>query len=128
MTSLRSRVRSRALSNQVRGFTVVIVVHDAGRVVGYYVLASFGCPDSGCPGVRTAVVRTAQKMSPTPDQALAGREIATGLFKHALERSVAGAQLVGGRALVVSAVDDDAAKFWRRRGFLPSKDDPLVLF
>jgi hypothetical protein len=29
---------------------------------------------------------------------------------------------------MVSAVDDEAAEFWRRRGFLPSKDDPLVLF
>jgi len=25
-------------------------------------------------------------------------------------------------------VDGEAAAFWQRRGFLPSKDDPLVLF
>ena len=36
--------------------------------------------------------------------------------------------IVGGRALMVNAVDNDAADFWRRRGFLLSKDDPLVLF
>ena len=30
--------------------------------------------------------------------------------------------------MVVNAVDDAAAAFWRRRGFLPSKDDALVLF
>ena len=47
---------------------------------------------------------------------------------HALERCVAAAQLVRGRALVVNSVDDEAAAFWRRRGFLPSKDDPMVLF
>jgi hypothetical protein len=41
---------------------------------------------------------------------------------------VAGAQLIGGRALVVNAIDDEAALYWRRRGFLPSKDDPLTLF
>jgi hypothetical protein len=51
-----------------------------------------------------------------------------GLLKHALMRSVDGAQLVGGRALVVNALDDEAASFWRRRGFIPAKDDPLVLF
>lgn len=28
---------------------------------------------------------------------------------------------------MVNAVDAEAAQFWRRRGFLPSKDDPLVL-
>ena len=38
------------------------------------------------------------------------------------------AALIGGRALVVNAVDAEAAEFWRRRGFLPSRDDPLVLF
>jgi hypothetical protein len=36
--------------------------------------------------------------------------------------------LIGGRALVVNAIDDEAAQYWRRRGFLPSKDDPLILF
>ena len=35
---------------------------------------------------------------------------------------------IGGRALVVHGIDVAAAAFWRRRGFLPSKDDPLVLF
>lgn len=32
-----------------------------------------------------------------------------------------------GRALIVSAVDAEAAAFWLRRGFLTSKDDPMVL-
>jgi hypothetical protein len=41
---------------------------------------------------------------------------------------VNGAALIGGRALIVNAIDDEAAGFWRRRGFLPSKDDALVLF
>ncbi len=58
----------------------------------------------------------------------AGQGIATGLLKHAYTRSVAGAKLVGGRALVVSAVDAEAAAFWQRRGFVPSRDDPLVLY
>ena len=39
-----------------------------------------------------------------------------------------GIPLIGGRALIVNAIDDEAAGFWRRRGFLPSKDDALVLF
>jgi hypothetical protein len=29
---------------------------------------------------------------------------------------------------MVNAIDDDAAAFWRRRGFMPSRDDPLILF
>jgi GNAT superfamily N-acetyltransferase len=54
--------------------------------------------------------------------------IGTGLVKHALQRCIQAAALVGGRALIVNAVDGDAAAFWTRRGFMPSKDDPLVLF
>jgi hypothetical protein len=41
---------------------------------------------------------------------------------------VTAAELIGGRALVVNAVDEEAASFWVRRGFTPSVDDPLVLF
>nr|WP_235068177.1 GNAT family N-acetyltransferase [Asticcacaulis sp. YBE204] len=62
------------------------------------------------------------------DENWAGRGIGTGLLKHALERCVTAAGLIGGRALIVNAVDGEAAEFWVRRGFLPSHDDPLTLF
>ncbi len=126
-------LKSRALSNQERGFTAVLVVHEAGRVVGYYGLAPTAVVAVSMP----RSIRTGQPPSPVPcfllgqlatDLAWAGKGIASGLLKHALERCVAAAELVGGRALVVNAVDAEAAAFWRRRGFLPSKDDPLVLF
>jgi GNAT superfamily N-acetyltransferase len=61
------------------------------------------------------------------DSAWAGRGIGLGLFNHALARCVNGAALIGGRALIVNAIDDDVAAFWRRRGFLPSTDDALLL-
>ncbi|WP_421839952.1 hypothetical protein [Novosphingobium sp.] len=44
-----------------------------------------------------------------------------------MQHCAQGATLIGGRALIVNAVDDEAAEFWRRRGFLRSKDDPMVL-
>lgn len=126
-------LKTRALSNQEKGFTAVLVVHDASRVVGYYGLA----PTAVVPNVLPRSVRTGQPPDPVPclllgqlatDTAWAGRGVGTGLVKHALERCVSAAKLVGGRALMVNAVDDEAAAFWLRRGFLPSKDDPLVLF
>ena len=126
-------LKTRALSNQEKGFTAVIVVHERNRVVGYYGLA----PTAIIPSVLPRSIRTGQPPDPVPclllgqfatDEAWKGKGIGTGLLKHALERCVTAAQLIGGRALVVNAVDAEAADFWRRRAFLPSKDDPLVLF
>ncbi|MGH6944822.1 MAG: N-acetyltransferase, partial [Geminicoccaceae bacterium] len=37
--ALDNWLKTRALANQEKGFTVVMVVHDEGRVVGYYGLA-----------------------------------------------------------------------------------------
>ena len=126
-------LQNRALSNQTRGFTAVMVVHAAGRVVGYYGLA----PTAIVPAALPRSIRTGQPPDPVPclllgqlatDAGWAGHGIGTGLLKHALARCVAAASLVGGRALVVNAIDNEAAAFWLRRGFTSSRDDELVLF
>jgi GNAT superfamily N-acetyltransferase len=126
-------LKTRALSNQEKGFTAVLVVHEVRRVVGYYGLA----PTAVVPGALPRSIRTGQPPDPVPclllgqlatDIAWAGRGVGTGLVKHALERCVTAAGLVGGRALMVNAVDEQAALFWQRRGFTPSRDDPLILF
>lgn len=126
-------LRARALPNQRRGFTVVMVVHEARRVVGYYGLAPTAVVPTGMP----RAIRTGQPPDPVPclllgqlatDRGWAGKGVASGLLAHALGRCVEGARLVGGRALIVHAIDAEAAAWWRARGFLPSKDDPFVLF
>ena len=108
-------------------------MHDAGRVPGYYGLA----PTAVVASVLPRRVRTGQPPDPIPCLLLgssgpispnAGRGTGSGLLKHALQRCVAGARLIGGQALIVHAPDEQAAAFWRRRGFLPSKDEPLTLF
>ncbi len=122
-----------ALSNQEKGFTAVLVVHEQGRVVGYYGLA----PTAVAPSILSRSIRTGPPPDPLPclllgqlatDLDWAGDGIGTGLLKHALQRCVTAAKLVGGRSLMVNAIDAEAAEFWRRRGFIPSKDDPLILF
>ena len=110
-----------------------MVVHEAGRVVGYYGLA----PTAVVPTAMPRAIRTGQPPDPIPclllgqlatDTDWAGRGIGSGLLKHALERCIEAAKLVGGRALIVNAIDEEAVAFWRRRGFLPSRDDPMILF
>jgi GNAT superfamily N-acetyltransferase len=131
--SLDRWLKTRALSNQEKGFTAVMVVHEGGRVIAYYGLA----PTSIVPTQLPRSIRTGQPPDPVPclllaqlatDQDWAGKGIGTGLLKHALERCMIASRLIGGRALLVNAVDSEAAAFWRRWGFLPSKDDPLTLF
>lgn len=131
--SLDRWLKTRALSNQEKGFTAVLVVNENNRVIGYYGLA----PTSVVPSTLPRSIRTGQPPDPIPcllltqlatDLNWTGKGIGTGLVKHALERCVAAAGLIGGRALIVNAVDSEAAEFWKRRGFIPSKDDPLVLF
>lgn len=126
-------LKTRALTNQRKGFTAVMVVHEERRVVGYYGLA----PTAVVPTVLPRSIRTGQPPDPVPclllgqlatDTAWSGRGLATALLAHAIRRCVEAAELIGGRALVVNAVDAEAAGFWRRRGFMPSKDDPLTLF
>ena len=123
-------LKTRALSNQQKGFTAVLVVHEAGRVVGYYGLA----PIAVVPSVLPRSIRTGQPPNPIPCMLLG--QLATDIgsavghrdwpLKHALNafRRI----VIGGRALMVNAVAGEAAELWQRRGFEPTRDDELVLF
>lgn len=125
-------LKTRALANQRKGFTVVMVVHDADKVVGYYGLA----PTAVLPAALPRTIRTGQPPNPVPclllgqlavDQRYANRGIGSGLLKHALQRCIAGAELIGGRALLVNAIDEEAIEFWLHHGFIQTKDNRFLL-
>jgi len=126
-------LKHRALRNQAKGFTAVMVVFDQQRVVGYYGLA----PTAVTPNSLPRGIRSGQPPDPVPclllgqlavDQRYTGHGIGNGLLQHALMRCLQAANLIGGRALMANALDQQAASYWQRRGFLSTRDDPLTLF
>lgn len=131
-------LKTRALSNQRKGFTAVTVVHEADRVVGYYgsspmTIRPVSAPRSvGIDLTPGAVIHTALPCLLlgwlATDIAWINRGISSALLVHALQRCVLGARVTGAPAVVVHAADDEAAAFWTRRGFLASEADRLVLF
>ena len=129
---LNNWLKNRALSNHENGFTAVTVIHDEGRVLGYYGIA----PTTIIPNNLPRNIRTGQPPNPIPclllgqlavDKNCAGQGVGSGLLKHAITTCIQAAKLVGGRALMVKAIDEEAAAFWQRRGFIQTKDDPLTL-
>lgn len=141
--SLDDWLKTRALANQEKGFSAVIVVHEAGRVVGYYASAPTSVlPAADMHPIRISQLRSARQTAlsaqpPVPclllgqlatDKGWRNQGISTALLTHALQRCALAARLTGAPAVMVKAPDDAAEAFWTRRGFLPSKDDPLVLF
>ena len=110
-----------------------MVAHENLRVIGYYGLA----PTSVAPGLFPRSIRTGQPPDPMPcillgqlavDTSAKGQGLSTALLHHALQRSLNAARLIGGRAILVSALDADAVRYWDSRGFAATADDPFLLF
>lgn len=131
--ALDSWLKGFVLRNQLRDFTRVVVVHEALRVAGYYGVAPAAVIATFVP----RSIRTVHPPSPVPcvllgqlatDLDYRGLGLGAALLGDAMRRCVAGAVQIGGRAVVVNAIDDQAAAFYRRYGFIPAKDDPHMLF
>jgi len=119
--SLTRWLKRFARMNQASGDSRTYVVHRELVVVGYYSLA---------PGSisRKEAIPRASKSAPEPipivllarlavDKREQGQGIGPALLKDALKRAYAGAEIIGGRAVLVHAIDTDAAAFYRKYGF-----------
>lgn len=106
-------------------------VAGAGAIAGYYCLSagqvfraampsnlSRGAPDP------IPVVRMGRLAVARPYQ---GGGWGADLLREALLSAAAAVQLIGGRALLVDAIDERAGAFYRRFGFQPSPIHPLQL-
>jgi hypothetical protein len=61
------------------------------------------------------------------DQRRKGRGPGSGLLRDGLRRKVTAADHIGIRAVLVDAIDDQAAGFYRQFGFEAARDDGLTL-
>jgi predicted N-acetyltransferase YhbS len=124
-------LKRRAAANQVSGASRTFVACEAGRVVGYYALASGAVSVAAAPG------RFRRNMpEPIPvavlgrlavDREWHGRGIGRGLFRDAAMRVLNAAGSIGIRGILVHAISDEAKAFYLALGFEPSPLDPMTL-
>ena len=93
------------------------------RVVGYYCLAAGSVNREELP--TAALRRNMPDKAPVvvlgrlaTDRTLEGRGIGTGMLQEAISRMIATGNEIGVRGLLVHALDQDAAGFYRKFGFV----------
>jgi GNAT superfamily N-acetyltransferase len=108
--------------------TRTYVVLDAGRVVGYFAIAPHTVDRVV---LSTAQGRGAPRQIPAVllaklalDRSVQGRGLGSELLVVALETIVEAARRVGGKVVVVDAVDDGAVAFYERHDFVATPSDP----
>lgn len=129
--SLDKWLKERALRNEAMGASRSYVVCDGARVVAYY------CLSTGSVAQRAAPGKVKRNMpDPIPVMLMGrlaveisqqGTGLGRGLLKDAILRTLAVADVAGIRALLVHALDEEAARFYLYNGFKASPIDPLIL-
>lgn len=124
-------LKTRARRNERDGASRTYVVCESEAVVGYYALAVGAVIANQAPG------KVRRNMpDPIPVMVLArlaihqtwqGQGLGAGLLRDAILRTLQAADIGGIRALLVHALDDQAARFYQHHGFMPSPIDPATL-
>ncbi len=132
-TSLNAWLIDRALANEAQGASrsFVICEGDTQKVIGYYCLAQ------GAIG-HDAVSAKFKKNMPNPlpvtvlgrlaiDQNHAGKGLGMALLKDAVLRARLASIQAASRGIFVQALDEEAAGFYLKFGFIRSPSEPLYL-
>ncbi len=125
-TALNRWLQQRALANERQGVsrTVVVCSGEDSRVIAYACLSAGAIVLAEVPG---ALRRNMPDPLPVVvlgrlavDRRHQGLGLGRALVADALRRSLAAQRLIGARALLVHAIDEQAAAFYRSLGFRPS--------
>ena len=112
--------------------TYVVVDEQRKRVVGYHALTAAGLERDSA----TARIVKGMPQYPIPvvllarlavDLSVAGRGLGAWLLSDAMTRTLAAAETIGVRAMLVHTIDQGAAAFYRRHGLEASPTDPRHL-
>lgn len=131
VSSLDDWLKRRAMQNQVSGASRTFVTGAAGRVVGYYALASSAVMLVAAPG------RFRRNMpDPIPvvvlarlavDRSTQGKGLGRALFQDAANRVIRAAEAIGIRGLLVHALSEEAKAFYIALGLDVSPLEPMTL-
>lgn len=121
-----------ALTNQQSDAARTYVIHRAGRVVGYYSLSA------GAVRREESPARVAKGLARHPigvillarlavDLKERGSGLGRVLLSDALSHALAASESISARAVLVQAIDEGAASFYRKYGFEPSPLDSRQL-
>jgi GNAT superfamily N-acetyltransferase len=132
--ALNHYLRRFALTNTASGTSrTYVTLHSEELVVaGYYSLAAGSVekatvPERVAKGVPNHPIPVVLLARLAVDRRFQGQGIGKALLRDALMRSLAAAKVVGVRAILVHAKDDQAARYYSHFGFVPSPTDPLHL-
>lgn len=126
-------LRRHGLAAQQMDSARTFVLTNQGRVDGYFSLTmgSVLRQDApaklvrGLPAYPVGMVLLARLAVDRREQ---GSGLGGTLLAEALRKAVAAGDAVAARLVVVDAVDDNAARFYRRYGFIPAPEHPLRLY
>jgi GNAT superfamily N-acetyltransferase len=130
--SLNDWLKRFALTNQQSDSARTYVVHRARRVVGYYSLSAGSVRKDEAPsriarGLASHPIGVILLARLAVDRTEQGTGLGKALLVDALARAAKAADAIGARAILVHAVDDDAARFYTKFGFESSPLDPKHL-
>lgn len=126
---LNEFLKKHAHQHAERGISRTFVLTDKGnpkKILGYYTLTLCDViPDSRLKRHSIPAVKLARLAVCFHNQ---GNGIGEQLLLNAMERSVAISENAGVVGLFVDAKNDAAAGYYIKYGFIPTENDPLVLF
>lgn len=130
-SSLNDWLRRTARQHQEKDLSrtyVALWASDPTRIAGYYALSATLVHTEGMPGKKlpreVSAVLLARLAVDGRDQ---GQGLGEYLLMHALQAAVRTADIIGVRCVMVDAINDQAARFYQKYGFVALTTEPRRL-